>query len=474
MKSDLYCNPVPLPDLTLGMGRVFPDRLSAGYIAQNCDYREVADPEILPYEGKYYAYMSCRQVYVSEDLIHWDYQPLEIDFPLGYAPCVTCCGKNIYITSSIRYGEKYARIYAAEHPTGPFKTLGIPKDKYGKPIEDFLDPALFTDDDGRVYLYWGYAPLGGGIYGMEVDPEHPDRGISDIVKLFELDSRNEWEHFGAHGEVTDFGWDEGCSMYKRNNVYYLQYASCGTRFPGYAIGVYMLDAPLGPVKKPATLLCRNRHGIVCGTGHGGMFTGPGGKTFQGYSVLVHRLHNFERRIGFDPVEFDENNVPHVKITDTPQSTVSGDLGLVNAAAWKSARASSSQLNTMPLLALDEVPHTAWFPEVTDDEPLFTVDLERDFEIHGIRIVWAEYNADLDNGINYAPKLYQIRFADDSGQWLDFMIDKSCNNKDLQIEFLNFAPVKARKVELKILRQNKPLIYGLSDLAVFVKPRKLYS
>ena len=472
MKSDLYCNPVPLPDLPLGMGRVFPDRLSAGYIAQNCDYREVADPEILPYEGKYYAYMSCRQVYVSEDLIHWDYQPLEIDFPLGYAPCVTCCGKNIYITSSIRYGEKYARIYAAEHPTGPFKTLGIPKDKNGKPIEDFLDPALFTDDDNRVYLYWGYAPLGGGIFGMEVDPQHPDCGISDIVKLFDLESKNPWEHFGRHGEVTDFGWNEGASMYKYNGVYYLQYAACGTRFPNYAIGVYMLDSPLGPVKKPATLLCCNPHGVVSGTGHGGMFTGPDGKPWQTYSVLVHRLHYFERRIGIDPVSFDENGVPKVEVSDSPRSVSAGKVDLVNAAAWKNSAVSSYQPHTPGFYALDECLHTAWFPQVEDKQPHFTVDLEREFTIHALRLIWAEDNADVRNNIQYGPVNYRVNFLDNNGNVLDFTIDKSSNQRDLAVEFLQIAPITARYVQLTILRGSNPMVYGLSDLAVFTEPRTM--
>ena len=101
--SDLYCNPAPLPELPLGMDRIFPGWQTAGYTNKPCDYREVADPEILPFEGKYYCYVSCRQVYVSSDLINWEYCPIEIDSPLGYAPCVTCSNGNIYIENSI-YG----------------------------------------------------------------------------------------------------------------------------------------------------------------------------------------------------------------------------------------------------------------------------------------------------------------------------------------------------------------------------------
>ncbi|MBE6366736.1 MAG: hypothetical protein E7052_02345 [Lentisphaerae bacterium] len=473
-KMDLYCNPVPLPDLPPGMDRIYPGRCATGYTGKNCDYREVADPEVLCFEGKYYAYLSCRQVYVSSDLIHWEYSPIELDAPIGYAPAVTCCRGNIYLTSSICYAEKQGRIYAAKHPLGPFHTVGVPQDKNGQVIGDFLDPALFTDDDGRLYLYWGYAPLGGGIFGMEVDPERPNCGISDIFKLIDFDPNNEWEHFGEHGDVLDFGWDEGASMYKYNGKYYLQYASCGTRFPNYSIGVYMGDSPLGPFKKPATKLIGNRHGIVCGTGHGGMFTGPDGRPWQAYSVLVHRLHNFERRMGIDPVTFDENGVPTVKVSDVPQSVSSGDVGLVNAAAWKIAKVSSYMPNCNAMYAFDECPHTAWVPDIAESEPTLRINLEREFAVQAIRIIWAEQNIDRANGIDFVPVKYQVRFFDSQQQELDFMLDMSNNEQDLNIDFRSFAPVNAQYLELKILRGNAPQHYGVTDFAVFAPPRKIYS
>ena len=474
MYNDLYCNPAPLPELPLGMDRIYPGYQTSGYTVKPCDYREIADPEILPFEGKYYAYVSCRQVYVSSDLINWEYCPIEIDSPLGYAPAVTRCGKNIYISSSIRRGDATGRIWQAEHPLGPFKTVGAPKDKNGKVIEDFLDPALFTDDDGRVYLYWGYAPVGGAIYGMEVDPEHPDRGISDIVTLIEFDPRNEWEHFGQHGEMLDFGWDEGASMYKYNGVYYLQYASCGTRFPAYSIGVYMLDAPLGPVKRPATKLCGNRHGIVCGTGHGGMFTGPDGKPWQAYSVLARQKHYFERRIGIDPVTFDENGVPTVQISDVPRSVSHGDVGLVNGSAWKNAEVSSVQANIMALHALDECPHTTWYPMPDDRDPVFTVNLEREFEIPALRIMFSEQNLDVQNNVPITPVKYLVRFFNKDRKELDFCIDHTGNQRDVLNVFHSFAPIMAQYVQVVIKDNNLPVLYGITDFAVFVKPRNVCS
>ena len=474
-KSVLYCNPVPLPELPLGMFRRYPGRSLAGYTAQECDFREVADPEVLPFEGKYYMYCSCRQVYVSEDLIHWQYCPVQIDYPLGYAPAVTCCGKNIYLTSSREFNDPLAgRIFRAEHPLGPFQTVGEVKDKNGQALREFLDPALFADDDGRLYLYWGYAPVGGGIFGMEVDPEQPNCGISDIVKLFDLDGDNEWERFGEHGEVLDFGWTEGASMYKHNGIYYLQYAACGTRFPNYSIGVYMLESPLQKPQKKAVKLCGSRHGIVCGTGHGGMFTGPGETVWQAYSVLVHRKHFFERRVGIDPVTFDENGVPHVDISNEPRMVTGGKAELVNAAAWKNCRVSSYCFNSQAMYAVDEMPHTAWVPELSDDEPFIEVDLERGFAVEAVRIIWSEENLDVAAGRVPQPVKYRVDFFDENKSPLDFQLDLSDNCDDLVVDFREFAPLMCRYVRLTILRGSSNMHYGVSDLAVFVRPRRIYS
>lgn len=467
----LYCNPLPLPDLPLGMFRVY-HRPDDGYSGPPCDYREAADPEVLNFEGKYYMYVSGRQAYVSDDLANWTYHPIVTDYPLGYAPGVARCGKKIFLTSSREFNDKHGRIFQADHPLGPFRTVGEPKDKNGNIIEEFLDPAFFTDDDGRLYLYWGYAPLGGGIFGMEVDPDKPNQGISDIVKLFDLDPENEWEHFGEHGEVLDFGWTEGVSMFKHNNIYYLQYASCGTRFPGYSIGVYMLEHPLQKPRQRAVKMAGNRHGIVCGTGHGGMFRGPDGQVWQAYSVLCHRKHFFERRIGIDPVFFDSRGVPSVNISDVPRYVNGGESGLVNAAAWKRTVFSSAMPNSFGMYAVDETPHTAWVPEPGDENPFIQVDLERDFAVSALRIIWSEEDLCTAEGRGPRGVKYKVEFLDEKENSCAFTLDCSDNEKDLTVAFHSFKPVWARRVRLTIMNEGRH--YGVTDLGVFVAPRRIFS
>ena len=238
----------------------------------------------------------------------------------------------------------------------------------------------------------------------------------------------------------------------------------------------MLNSPLEIPTRRATRLCgsRNGCGIVGGTGHGGMFTGPGGKTFQAYSVLVRQKHQFERRIGIDPVTFDENNIPFVHVSSVPQSVSNGDVGLVNGAAWKNVQVSSLQENIMPLYAVDECPHTVWYPAADDREPVITVNLEREFVIPALRIIFSEQNLDVQGNVPITPVRCKIEFMDKDQNVLEFVIDKSSNTVDSLIEFCSFAPVSAQYVRVKILRGDSPVIFGVTDLAVFVEPRYVNS
>ncbi|MBE6356563.1 MAG: hypothetical protein E7058_05570 [Lentisphaerae bacterium] len=467
--NDLYCNPVPLPDLPPAMVCQFPGSPpEEQYIGERVSFREVADPEVLYFEGKWYMYPSCAQVYVSEDLIHWEYHRIDIDNPLGYAPCVTVCKGRVLVTSSCRFEDSHARIYAAPHPLGPFKACGPVKALDGSLIQ-WGDPALFTDDDGRLYLYGGCAPAGGGIYGVELDPDDPSQAVSEAVTLFTFDPANDFEHYGEHGEVLNYGWDEGCNMYKYNGVYYLQYAACATQFRSYCIGVYMGKNPLGPFEKPAKKMVLRRDGIVSGTGHGGMFTGPEGRPFQAYTVLVRRVHGYERRVGIDPVKFDENGVPAVQVSDTPQSVKYGDAGLVNAAANKRTEFSSS----MPFLggayAVDECPHTCWVPSPEDRRPELTVNLGRMMEVSSLRLIWAEMNLDYSNGVLPEPAKFTIEFLDSEKNPVGKKLDFSANTVDKVVDFITFEAVKAHFVRLTILRDDSPMHRGVSDLAVFTEP-----
>jgi len=73
-----------------------------------------------------------------------------------------------------------------------------------------LDPALFLDDDGKVYLYYYGAP-NGPIYGVELDPIN---GFQTVGKPFAC----------LYGDYENRGWecrgDENLGVRRRNKRFF--------------------------------------------------------------------------------------------------------------------------------------------------------------------------------------------------------------------------------------------------------------
>ena len=461
---DIYCNPLPLPDIPCRVLKNLP----------TSDFREVSDPEVLYDNGVWYMYPSGGQVYVSKDCVHWEYHPIEIDTPLGYAPTICRCGGRILLTASNLGAHCKASIWSAPTPLGPFVKLGTPVDRQGKPLELFLDPALFCDDDGRLYLYWGCATGrhdNSKIYGAEMDPANPIQAISDIHTLIQFNGKNWWEHYGEHHEHLGYGWDEGVSMFKHNGEYYLQYASDGTVFRNYCCSCYRSKvSPLGPFTPPERPMLHSPYGIVTGTGHGGMVKGPQGSVWQFYTCRIGRVHNFERRVGMDRVEFDEQGNPSVQVTSTPQSVTLGDIGLVPVSENKPSTSSSAQPFAEARMAVDACTHTCWVPLPDDKSPSITVDCAESFDISALRIIWTEIDLDYASGRTPEPVRFEVSFYDaDHHEIPAAHLDYRHNEIEHNIEFLTFAPVRARYVTLTIDQHSARIYHGITDFTLFAKP-----
>jgi hypothetical protein len=473
LANDLYCNPLPLPEL--GRGFFCSDKRwmnERKFMGEVRDFREAADPEAIWHDGACYVFPSIRQAYVSRNMIDWTYQPIEIESPLGYAPTITKVGGRFLLTSCIPYGESAIKIFEGPTPLGPFKCLGTPLDISGKEFSHYVDPAFFTDDDGRLYLYWGCAPVGKGIYGVELDADNPLKAVSETVTLIEFNPDNAWEHYGEYGEHCRYGWDEGASMFKYNGEYYLQYSACGTGFRHYSLACYRSKiSPLGPFVAPSFPMLLSPNGVVTGTGHGCMTQGPDGKVWQFYTCLIRRVHDVERRIGVDRVYFDETGEPHIKVSSVPQSVSRGDIGLVPVSVNKLVEASSWMYGLYGNYAVDDCPHTCWAPLPEDEKPRLKIDLAEEFSVCGGRIIWSEMNLDYDKGLVPEPVAFRINFYDGNGNIIESSFDKSTNKIDHNVEFVVWSPVKARYVELEILRHNK-IHHGVSNFTVFAPPRNV--
>ena len=165
--------------------------VAVGFVA--CAYSEVlvADPSILFSEGRYLLVgtengIVARQgermggqavfpLYVSEDLQCWKLA----ETPLGTGRLlakVDAFGKSSFwapqlfqrnglwyfaYTSDFRWG-----IAVAGRPEGPFSPWMSYRSKKGQAI----DPFVFQDDDGRAYVYFSSAELG-GMAGALLSPD---------------------------------------------------------------------------------------------------------------------------------------------------------------------------------------------------------------------------------------------------------------------------------------------------------------
>ena len=193
MSDRLYCNPIPLPDYPRGRA-CRGKRNPSGHLWMHPvarDFRETADPSVIYEDGKWYLYPSAGMAYVSEDFRTWKHVRIE-PYDCGYAPTVVKHRGRFLLTAC------GAPILESQSPLGPFAEIGaLAMPDGGKLRPGWADPMLFADDD-RLYAYWGLGPP--GIFAAELDPERPDRLLTEPAKMFEFNPAHEWERFGEWNE----------------------------------------------------------------------------------------------------------------------------------------------------------------------------------------------------------------------------------------------------------------------------------
>lgn len=142
-----YCNPISLPDYAPGVESHFRGKRDPnGFAGEICDYRELADPELIYDNGKWYMFCSGSSAYVTSDLVNCEYKPIDTNghIEFQYAPTIAKAGGQFILTAS-----RQNMLWGAPTPLGPYKALGPVLEADGKELTpEYLDPALFTDEDG--------------------------------------------------------------------------------------------------------------------------------------------------------------------------------------------------------------------------------------------------------------------------------------------------------------------------------------
>lgn len=463
-----YCNPInidygytPIPNFS-EWGR----------------HRATADPVIVNYKGDYYLFSTNQWGYWwSSDMLKWNFvarhflRPEHKVYDDLCAPAVGIIGDTMLV-----FGSTYGRDFPIWMSTDP------KNNKWSEAVHKFdiggWDPAFFTDDDGRLYLYNGSSnafPL----KGVELDRKTL-QPLGTRTELFVLrPERFGWQRFGEHMDNTFLNpFMEGAHMTKHNGKYYLQYGAPGTEFSGYADGVAVSRTPLTDNwTQQSDPLSFKPGGFARGAGHGATFQDNWQNYWHVSTVVVAVKNNFERRIGIWPAGFDKDDVMYCNTAfgDYPHYIPAGKADHLQSrfTGWmllnyqKPVRVSSSLGGHSANFAVDESIKTYWSAASDAAGEWLESDLGEVSTIRAVQINYADQDAQYLGKSSNVAHQYILYHSKDGKKW-EVLADKSQNQTDVPHEYIELAqPVEARyvKIENRKVPSGK---FALSGLRVFGK------
>lgn len=462
-----YCNPVnidygytPIPNFS-EWGR----------------HRATADPVIVNYKGDYFLFSTNQWGYWwSSDRIKWNFVSRRFlrEWNEGYdelcAPAVGIIGDTMLV-----FGSTYTGDFTIWMSTNP-------KTDNWKPLVDSFsiggwDPAFFTDDDGRFYMYNGSSnqfPL----YGVELDRRtmQPKATRKELYLLQPW--RYGWQRFGENMDDTFLDpFIEGAWMTKHNGKYYLQYGAPGTEFSGYADGVVVGDSPLGPFTAQSLPMSYKPGGFARGAGHGSTFQDNQKNYWHVSTIALSVKNNFERRLGIWPAGFDNDGVMYCNTAFGDYPTYLSEPGNNHSnslfAGWmllnynKPVTVSSTLGGYTANNAVDENIKTYWSAATADENEWIQTDLGAVSTVYAIQINYADQDADILGKSLNSYHQYKIFESIDGKKW-NMLVDKSKNLSDVPHEYIELpAAVKTRY--LKLVNIHMPTgKFALSGFRVFGK------
>jgi arabinoxylan arabinofuranohydrolase len=236
--------------------------------------------------------------YSSNDMIHWKDEGvifnssdkkygIENGLTLGAPDCIYY--RNHYYLYYCMYGNRMG-VAVADGPAGPFKNISPVYPANGQSI----DPAVFVDDDGSVYYFWGQFNLSGGKLAEDMCNVIPETINTNIL--------SEHEH----------GFHEGASIRKIKGIYYLTYTDI-SRGRATCLAYATAEKPLGPYTKRGILI----DNVGCDSGS---WNNHGSMEYFGDELYLfyHRSSQnsiYNRRVCIELLNIDENgNIPEVSMS----------------------------------------------------------------------------------------------------------------------------------------------------------------
>ena len=447
-RMQTYANPVDLP---------------YRYQTIRTSFREAADPTVLRFKGRYWLFAShSRGYWHSTDLLHWQFVTPS-GYDVGkYAPTAVVMDGKVYLTTS----ENPRKIWVSDDPMS-----GLWRVAAELPVV-INDPALFLDDDGRLYLYEGLSPTAPiDVYELDRKTLQP---IARAAVPASRDPANQgWEVPGDRNErVQDPSYIEGAWMNKVGGRYYLQYAAAGTEHRIYADGVLVADKPMGPFAyQPGNPFSVKPTGFATGAGHGSTFQGTDGRWWHMATVTISRRFLFERRLDLFPATVTRAGdlVADTYLGDYPHY-IGGNRGLTGWMLLSRHKpvTVSSTLDGFPAgNAVDEDIRTWWSARSGTAGEWLQVDLGAMKRIEAIQTNFADQDS-VGKGISTDAYAYVIEVSPDAIHW-KMAIDKSRAGRDAPHDYQVLPrATRARYVRIRNLHSPDGGKFSLSDLRVFGK------
>ncbi|MFK9090118.1 family 43 glycosylhydrolase [Bacillus salipaludis] len=299
----------------------------------------IADPYVLYHEGVYYLYgthtndwpkmQNGIKVYTSTDLVNWkahDEWALHKDNSWGenrfWAPEVIEKNGKFYMYYAV---EERLAVATSDSPLGPFVQE---KMEPIHPNTPEIDAHIFTDDDGKQYMYFVRFEGGNVIYVAELNDDM--KSIKEDTVKFVMRASQDWE---KSTKQPSYPVNEGAFVIKHKDTYYLTYSANHFESPDYGVGYATAPTPMGPWTKYEYNPIMKSNIVVPGAGHHSLIHSPDGSEL----FMVYHTHNSTtatepRKLAIDRVHFvpQENGPDIMEVwgpTVTPQPMPSNKIEL---------------------------------------------------------------------------------------------------------------------------------------------------
>jgi beta-xylosidase len=260
-----------------------------------------------------YLLHTSMDAFSSPDLVHWTKHPDVLDIKN-----VAWAAYALWAPSAIHLNGKYYHFFAAndlqkndkgpggigvavsDHPGGPFRDL------LGRPlIGEFhngaqpIDPFVYQDDDGTIYIYYG------------------GQGHCVVARLApDLKSVLPMKDGAMSKEITPQHYVEGPFVIKRKGVYYFMWSEGDWGGSSYGVAYARSSSPTGPFERVGKIL-QTDPAMANGPGHHSVVQIPG---TDDWYIVYHR-HPLgttgpnERVMAIDRMFFDaDGKIEPVKMT----------------------------------------------------------------------------------------------------------------------------------------------------------------